>query len=191
MTQYFIIHPISPQPRLIREAVKIVQQGGVIAFPTDSCYALGCKLANKGGLERMVAIGQLTEESPLALICLNLSELAQYATVNNTQFRQLKAAIAGHFTFILPATREVPRYTLHPKSKTVGLRFTQNNIVQALLSELGDPILAINLLLSDEPLPLCDPEEIRERLERSIDAIIDGGRTEAILPTVIDLSRSL
>jgi tRNA threonylcarbamoyl adenosine modification protein (Sua5/YciO/YrdC/YwlC family) len=188
MAQFFVIHPDNPQQRLIREAVKIIQDGGVIVYPTDSCYALGCRLGDKNAMERILSIRQIDQKHHLTLVCNNLSELANYAKVDNGQFRLLKAATPGSFTFILQATREVPRRTLHPKRSTIGLRVPDHKVTLALLEELGEPILSSTLLLPGDVEPLCDPYDIRDRLEHQVDLIVDGGWCGSDPTTVIDLS---
>jgi tRNA threonylcarbamoyl adenosine modification protein (Sua5/YciO/YrdC/YwlC family) len=188
MAQFFVIHPDNPQARLIREAVKIIQDGGVIVYPTDSCYALGCRLGDKQAMERILAIRQIDQKHHLTLVCHNLSELANYAKVDNAQFRLLKAATPGSFTFILQASKEVPRRTLHPKRSTIGLRVPDHEVTRALLQELGEPILSSTLMLPGETEPLCDPYEIRDLLERQVDLIIDGGWCGNEPTTVLDLS---
>lgn len=174
MAQFFSIHPDNPQQRLLREAVKIVQQGGVIVYPTDSCYALGCHLGDKQAMERIMAIRQLDLRHHFTLVCRDLSELGSYAKVDNVQFRQLKAALPGPYTFILQASKEVPRRTLHPKRATIGLRVPEHTVAQALLAELGEPLLSCTLLLPGETMPMADAWEIREQLEHQVDAIIEG-----------------
>ncbi|TDR82644.1 L-threonylcarbamoyladenylate synthase [Paludibacterium purpuratum] len=188
MAQFFVIHPENPQARLIREAVKILQEGGVIVYPTDSCYALGCRLGDKHAMERILSIRQVDQKHHLTLVCNNLSELANYAKVDNAQFRMLKAATPGSFTFILQATREVPRRTLHPKRSTIGLRVPDHPVAQALLQELNEPILSSTLMLPGEPEPLCDPYDIRDRLEHQVDLILDGGWSGSEPTTVLDLT---
>jgi tRNA threonylcarbamoyl adenosine modification protein (Sua5/YciO/YrdC/YwlC family) len=188
MAQFFVIHPDNPQQRLIREAVKIIQDGGVIVYPTDSCYALGCRLGDKNAMERILSIRQIDQKHHLTLVCNNLSELANYAKVDNGQFRLLKAATPGSFTFILQATREVPRRTLHPKRSTIGLRVPDHKVTLALLEELGEPILSSTLMLPGDAEPLCDPYDIRDRLEHQVDLIVDGGWCGSDPTTVIDLS---
>ncbi|GGY02805.1 L-threonylcarbamoyladenylate synthase [Paludibacterium paludis] len=188
MAQFFVIHPETPQARLIREAVKILRDGGVIVYPTDSCYALGCMLGDKAAMERILTIRQIDQKHHLTLVCHNLSELANYAKVDNSQFRLLKAATPGSYTFILQATREVPRRTLHPKRSTIGLRVPDHPIALALLEELGEPILSSTLMLPGDEEPLCDAYETRDRLERAVDLIIDGGWCGTEATTVIDMS---
>ncbi|HJV07971.1 MAG TPA: L-threonylcarbamoyladenylate synthase [Chromobacteriaceae bacterium] len=191
MAQFFVIHPENPQQRLIREAVKIFREGGVVVYPTDSCYALGCMLGDKKAMERILQIRQIDLKHHLTLVCHNLSELANYAKVDNAQFRLLKAGTPGSYTFILEATREVPRRTLHPKRSTIGLRVPDNPIALALLEELGEPILSSTLLLPGDEEPMTDPYEIRERLENQVDLIIDGGWCSTQTSTVIDLTNGI
>lgn len=188
MSQFFSIHPDNPQPRLIHEAVKIIQQGGVVIYPTDSCYAIGCRLGDKRAMERIIAIRQLDLRHHFTLVCRDLSELGTYARVNNAQYRLLKAVTPGAYTFILQATKEVPRRTLHPKRATIGLRLPQHAVTQALLEALGEPLLSCTLILPSESEPLSDAWEIRERLEHSVDLIIDGGWCGTEATTVIDLT---
>ncbi|MEJ8673292.1 MULTISPECIES: L-threonylcarbamoyladenylate synthase [Chromobacterium] len=189
MAQFFVIHPDNPQARLIREAVKILREGGVIVYPTDSCYALGCMLGDKAALERILEIrGVDLKQRMMTLVCHDLSELANYAKVDNGQFRVLKSTTPGSYTFILQATREVPRRTLHPKRSTIGLRVPDHKVALALLEELGEPILSCTLLLPGDAEPLSDPYEIRERLEHAVDAVIDGGWCGTEPTTVIDMT---
>lgn len=191
MSQFFSIHPDNPQPRLINEAVKIIQQGGVVIYPTDSCYAIGCHLGDKRAMERIIAIRQLDLRHHFTLVCRDLSELGTYARVNNAQYRLLKAVTPGAYTFILQATKEVPRRTLHPKRATIGLRLPQHTATQALLEALGEPLLSCTLILPGESEPLSDAWEIRERLEHSVDLIIDGGWCGTEATTVIDLTEDI
>ncbi len=188
MSQFFQIHPDNPQPRLIGKAVELVLQGGVIAYPTDSAYALGCHLGDKGAMERIRRIRQLDERHNFTLVCRDLSELAVYARVNNPDYRQLKALTPGPYTFILRATREVPRRLQHPRRKTIGLRVPDNTVVQALLKALGEPLMSVTLLLPDQGLPMTDAYEIRDALEHEVDLIIDGGRCDIEPTTVIDMT---
>ncbi|EEG07594.1 L-threonylcarbamoyladenylate synthase [Pseudogulbenkiania ferrooxidans] len=188
MAQFFVIHPDNPQARLIREAVKILRAGGVIVYPTDSCYALGCLLGDKAAMERILDIRQLDLKHHLTLVCADLSELSNYARVDNSQFRQLKAATPGSYTFILQASKEVPRRTLHPKRATIGLRVPEHPVALALLAELGEPILSCTLSLPGDSEALTDPYEIRERMERQVDLVIDGGWCGTEPTTVIDLT---
>ena len=187
MSQFFQIHPNNPQVRLIRQAADIVRQGGVIAYPTDSAYALGCQLGNKAALERIRRLRQLDDKHNFTLVCRDLSELCVYAKVDNTTFRLLKAATPGPYTFILNATSEVPRLLLHPKRRTIGLRVPDHQITLDLLEALGEPLLSVTLILPDDPLPLTDPEQIRDRLGKLVDLIIDGGACTVEPTTVISL----
>ena len=188
MAQFFAIHPENPQERLVKQAAEIVRQGGVIVYPTDSCYALGCQMGNKEAMERILAIRQIDLKHHLTLMCADLSELGTYAKVDNSQFRQLKAATPGAYTFILPATKEVPNRTLHPKRKTIGLRVPDNQIALALLAELGEHMLSCTLMLPEETEPQTDPYEIRNLLEHAVDLIIDGGWCGTEPTTVIDMT---
>ena len=188
MAQFFAIHPETPQERLVKQAAEIVRQGGVIVYPTDSCYALGCQMGNKEAMERILAIRKIDLKHHLTLMCADLSELGTYAKVDNSQFRQLKAATPGAYTFILPATKEVPNRTLHPKRKTIGLRVPDNKIALALLAELGEPMLSCTLMLPEETEPQTDPYEIRNLLEHAVDLIIDGGWCGTEPTTVIDMT---
>ena len=188
MAQFFAIHPDNPQERLIKQAADIVRSGGVIVYPTDSCYALGCQMGNKEAMERILAIRKIDLKHHLTLMCADLSELGTYAKVDNSQFRQLKAATPGAYTFILPATKEVPNRTLHPKRKTIGLRVPDNQIALALLAELGEPMLSCTLMLPEETEPQTDPYEIRNLLEHAVDLIIDGGWCGIEPTTVIDMT---
>ena len=175
MAQYFEVHPVNPQPRLIRQAVDILRRGGVIAYPTDSSYALGCQLDDKDAMERIRDIRRVDKHHNFTLVCADLSQLAQYARVGNSDFRLLKAHTPGPYTFILEATREVPRRLQHEKRKTIGLRVPDHPVVRALLAELGEPIASSTLILPGEALPLADPQEIRARLEHQLDLVIDAG----------------
>lgn len=188
MAQFFAIHPENPQERLVKQAAEIVRQGGVIVYPTDSCYALGCQMGNKEAMERILTIRKIDLKHHLTLMCADLSELGTYAKVDNSQFRQLKAATPGAYTFILPATKEVPNRTLHPKRKTIGLRVPDNQIALALLAELGEPMLSCTLMLPEETEPQTDPYEIRNLLEHAVDLIIDGGWCGTEPTTVIDMT---
>ena len=188
MAQFFSIHPDNPQPRLIRRTVEIVRAGGVIVYPTDSCYALGCRLGNKAAMERLRAIRQVGERHHFALVCRDLAELAVYARVDNRQFRLLKRATPGSYTFILKATREVPKRLLHPSRRTIGLRVPDHRVVHALLAELGEPLLSSTLLLPEDELPLNDAREIRDRLEHEVDLVVDSGSCGITPTTVVDLT---
>ena len=188
MSQFFQIHPDNPQLRLIKQAAHIIQSGGVVALPTDSCYALVCQLDDKGAVERLRRIRGIDEKHHLTLLCRDLSELGVYARVDNRQFRLLKAATPGAYTFILEATKEVPRRLSHPSRKTIGLRVPQHRIVQCLLEELGQPLLGATLTLPGDEESLTDADTIRERLEKLVDLIIDGGVCAHGPSTVIDLT---
>ena len=187
MSQYFQIHPDNPQPRLIRQAVAIIRAGGVIAYPTDSSYALGCQLGDKAALDRIRVIRHADKDHNFTLVCRDLSEIGVYARVNNSQYRLLKAATPGPFTFILQATHEVPRRLQHPRRKTIGIRIPEHAIVQALLAELGEPIMSATLILPGDDWPLNDPDEIQERIGHQIDLIINGGPCSREPTTMLDL----
>ena len=188
MTQFFQIHPDNPQVRLIKQAAQIIHAGGIVALPTDSCYALVCHLDDKAAVEKLRRIRGIDEKHHLTLLCRDLSEIGAYARVDNKQFRFLKAATPGPFTVILEATREVPRRLSHPSRKTIGLRVPENAIAHALLEELGQPLLGTTLILDGEEDALTDADMIRERLEKSLDLIIDGGACSMEPTTVIDLT---
>jgi tRNA threonylcarbamoyl adenosine modification protein (Sua5/YciO/YrdC/YwlC family) len=188
LAQLFTVHSLNPQPRLIRQAAEIVRAGGVIVYPTDSCYALGCRIGDKTALERIRAIRGLEERHHLTLVCRDLAEIGQYARVNNVQFRLLKAATPGSYTFILQATREVPKRLLHPSRRTIGLRVPDHKVAQGLLAELGEPVLSSTLILPGDGEPLNDAEEIRDRLERRIDLVLDAGPCGIVPTTVVDLT---
>lgn len=188
MAQFLTIHPDNPQDRLIKQAVETINKGGVVIYPTDSCYALGCRLGDKAAMECILAIRQMNLKHHFTLMCADLSELGTYAKVDNSQFRQLKAATPGSYTFILQATKEVPNRTLHPKRKTIGLRVPDNQIALALLKELGEPMLSCTLILPEDDEPLTDPYEIRDRLDYTVDLIIDGGWCGTEPTTVIDMT---
>ena len=188
MSQYFQIHPDNPQLRLIRQAVQIVDAGGLVALPTDSSYALVCHLDDKSAVERMRRIREVDERHHLTLLCRDLSEIANYAKVDNRQYRLLKAITPGAYTFILEATKEVPRRLSHPSRKTIGLRVPDHAIAQALLSELGQPLLGTTLILPGSEDPLNDPADIRDQLEKQIELVIDGGGCSRDPTTVVDLT---
>ena len=188
MSQFFQIHPDNPQARLIKQATQILHAGGIVALPTDSCYALVCHLDDKGAVEKLRRIRGIDDKHHLTLLCRDLSEIGAYARVDNRQFRWLKAATPGPFTVILEATREVPRRLSHPSRKTIGLRVPQNAIAQALLEELGQPLLGTTLIMPGEDEILNDAERIRDRLEKLIDLVIDGGACAMEPTTVIDLT---
>jgi tRNA threonylcarbamoyl adenosine modification protein (Sua5/YciO/YrdC/YwlC family) len=188
MAQYFLIHPTHPQPRLLQQAAQIVYEGGLIVYPTDSCYALGCRIGNKDAMERIRAIRQVDERHHFTLVCRDLSEIAHYARVDNAAYRLLKAATPGSYTFILRATREVPRRLQNPRRKTIGLRVPEHAVAQALLAQLNEPLLSSTLLLPGDELPLNDAREIRGRLEHQVDLVLDAGSCGIEMSTVVDLT---
>ena len=187
MAQYFSVHPDNPQPRLIRQAVDIVRGGGVIAYPTDSCYALGCHIGDKAAMERIRRIRDVDERHHLTLVCRDLAEVGQFAKVDNLQYRLIRANTPGRYTFILKATRDVPRRLLHPRH-TIGVRIPDHPVAMALLQALGEPLLSSTLILPAHGQPLNDPEEIRSRLEHQLDLVIDAGPCDGAVTTVIDVS---
>ncbi|WP_090933972.1 L-threonylcarbamoyladenylate synthase [Nonomuraea jiangxiensis] len=189
MAKYFDLHPDNPQPRLISQVVDLLRSDGLIAYPTDSCYALGCRLGNKEGIERIREIRRLGSDHHFTLICRDFAQIGQFVHVSNAVFRLVKAATPGGYTFILPATKEVPRRLLHPRKKTVGVRIPDHVVPQALLDELGEPLLSSTLLLPDETEAMTQGWEIKERLDYVVDAVIDAGECGATPTTVIDLSQ--
>jgi tRNA threonylcarbamoyl adenosine modification protein (Sua5/YciO/YrdC/YwlC family) len=191
MAQLFTIHPQNPQQRLLRTAADIVRNGGIIVYPTDSCYALGCQLGNKEAANKILHIRQIDAKHHLTLMCRNLSELGTYASIDNSQYRLLKAATPGSYTFILPATREVPKRLQHPKRSTIGVRVPHHTIALALLEELGEPLLSATLMLPGEDMPLNDAEEIRDRLGKTVDLILDGGSCGVVPTTIVDLTQDV
>jgi len=190
MSQYFHLHEVNPQPRLIRRAAEIVREGGVIAYPTDSCYALGCHIGDADALERLRRIRGADKHHHFTLVCRDLREIGRYARIDTWQFRLLKAATPGPFTFLLPATRETPRRLQHPKRRTIGIRVPNHVVPRMLLTELGEPLMSSTLLLPGDELPLTDGEQIRARLEHQLDAILDGGHCGIEPTTVVDLAIS-
>jgi tRNA threonylcarbamoyl adenosine modification protein (Sua5/YciO/YrdC/YwlC family) len=188
MSQYFSLHPVNPQIRLIRRAVEILRHGGVIVYPTDSCYALGCHLGDKDAMERIRAIRHADKDHNFTLVCRDLSEIATYAKVDNPTFRLLKAYTPGPYTFILEASREVPRRLQHPKRKTIGIRVPDHPVPLAMLAELGEPIISSTLMLPGDDAPLTEPEEMRARLEHQVDLVMDGGPCGVEATTVVDLT---
>ncbi|QHE92013.1 threonylcarbamoyl-AMP synthase [Pandoraea fibrosis] len=188
MSQFFQIHPENPQTRLIKQAAQIIDKGGIVALPTDSSYAIACHIDDKLAVDRLRRIRGLDEKQLLSLLVRDLSELAEFAIVDNRQYRLIKATTPGPYVFILEATKEVPRRLSHPSRKTIGLRVPEHAITLALLEELGQPLLATTLILPDETEPLNDPEEIRERLEKQLDLVIDGGACPKEPSTVVDLT---
>ncbi len=190
MTQYFEIHPVDPQPRLISQAVEIVRAGGLIAYPTDSCYALGCHIGDKEALERIRRIRQTDRHHHFTLVCEGLAQVARFARVGNAEFRLLKATTPGPYTFLLPATRETPRRVQHDRRRTIGVRVPDHAVALALLAKLGEPLMSSTLLLPGDDLPLTDGTAIRERLDRQVDAILDAGHCGIEPTTVVDLAVS-
>lgn len=188
MAQFFTVHPHDPQPRLIRQAASILRDGGVMAYPTDSSYALGCQLGDVAAAHRIRNIRGVGDRHHLTLVCRDLAEVGRYARIDTWQFRILKQGTPGSYTFILPATREVPRRLQHPKRSTVGVRVPDHPVVRALLAELGEPILSSTLILPDQSEPLNDAQAIRDAAERSLDLIIDAGACHLEPTTVIDLA---
>lgn len=188
MAQFVVVHPLNPQHRLIRLAVESLQSGGLIVYPTDSCYALGCRLGDSGAMQRLRRIRGFDESHHLTLVCRDLSEIAQYARVDNRQYRLLRMATPGSYTFILQASREVPKRLLNPKRKTIGLRIPEHPVVRALLQELAEPILSSTLILPGDEFPLTDTTEIRERLEHDVDMVVDAGSCGVEMTTVVDLT---
>lgn len=188
MSQYFNIHPENPQQRLIKQAVEIVHGGGVIVYPTDSSYALGCHLGDKNAVTRLRRIRQIDDKHNLTLVCRDLSEIATYAKISNSDYRLLKSLTPGPYTFILPATGEVPRRLMHPKRRHIGLRVMDHPVVNDLLEELGQPLISCTLVMPDEELPVTDAEDVRLLLEKQVELIIDGGHCGIEPTTVIRLT---
>ena len=188
MARYLAIHPQDPQPRLLAQAAEAVRAGGVVAIPTDSCYALGCRLGDKDAVERIRQIRGVDDRHHLTLMCRDLSEIAQFARVDNAQYRLLKAATPGSYTFILEGTKELPRRVLHPKRKTIGLRVPDHRVAQALLAELGEPLLTSTLMLPGDEAPLTEGWEIQDRLDNQLELILDGGYCGTEPTTILDLT---
>ncbi|AYG47544.1 threonylcarbamoyl-AMP synthase [Pseudomonas sp. Leaf58] len=188
MSQFFQIHAENPQARLIKQAVEIIRKGGVVVYPTDSAYALGCQIGDKGAIERVRTLRKLDKQHNFTLLCCDLSQMGLFAKIDTSTFRLLKAHIPGPYTFILNATREVPRLLMHEKRRTIGLRVPSNPIVLALLAELGEPLMSVSLILPPEEEPMTDPYEIRQALEHHVDLIIDGGYGDLKASTIIDLT---
>ncbi|GAA1924727.1 L-threonylcarbamoyladenylate synthase [Nocardioides marmoribigeumensis] len=188
MARYFDVHPQNPQPRSIAQVVQILREDGVIAYPTDTCYALGCRMDNQSGLERIRRIRGFDERHHMTLVCADFAQLGQLVHLDNAEFRAVKAATPGPYTFILPATKEVPRRLYHPKKRTVGIRIPDNPVVKALLTELGKPILSSTLILRGEEDPMTDGWTIKEELDHQVDAVIDAGECGAVPSTVVDWS---
>ncbi|SHM61524.1 L-threonylcarbamoyladenylate synthase [Cryptosporangium aurantiacum] len=188
MARFIDVHPVNPQPRAINQIVALVRDGGLIAYPTDSCYALGCQVGNHDGLERIKTIRKLDDRHHFTLVCSDFAQLGQFVQISNAVFRLVKATTPGPYTFILPATREVPRRLLHAKKKTVGVRIPDHAVTQAILAELGEPLLSTTLTLPGEDDPLTLAWEIQDRLDHQIDAVVDAGECGTEPTTVVDLS---
>ncbi|MEU3491976.1 L-threonylcarbamoyladenylate synthase [Kitasatospora cineracea] len=188
MAKYFDVHPETPQPRTISTVVASIRDGALIAYPTDSCFALGCRLDNRDGLDRIRTIRRLDDRHHFTLMCQDFAQLGKFAQLDNNVFRAVKAATPGSYTFILPATKEVPRRLLHPKKKTVGVRIPDHAVTQALLAELGEPLVSSTLLLPDEEEPMTQGWEIKERLDHVLDAVVDSGDCGTVPTTVVDFS---
>ncbi|GAA4840068.1 L-threonylcarbamoyladenylate synthase [Saccharopolyspora rosea] len=188
MATYYDVHPRNPQRRAIGQVAEVVRRDGLIAYPTDSCFALGCRLDNKDGLERIRAIRRLDQRHHFTLVCQNFAQLGQFVIIGNAVFRAIKSATPGSYTFILPATKEVPRRLLHPKKKTVGIRIPDHAVAQGLLAELGEPLVSSTLLLPDEEEPLTQGWQIKDRLDHALDAVIDSGDCGTEPTTVVDFS---
>jgi tRNA threonylcarbamoyl adenosine modification protein (Sua5/YciO/YrdC/YwlC family) len=190
VSQYFELHPTTPQARLIRRAADIVRAGGVIAYPTDSCYALGCHIGDKDALERVRRIRQADRHHHFTLVCRNLADVGRFAKLDTWQFRLIKACTPGPYTFLLPATTETPRRLQHERRRTIGIRIPDHSVPLLLLAELGEPLMSSTLILPGDALPLTDGQEIRARLEHEIDAVLDGGNCGVEPTTVVDLAVS-
>ncbi|HEY2865397.1 MAG TPA: L-threonylcarbamoyladenylate synthase [Casimicrobiaceae bacterium] len=188
MAQYFSIHPVDPQARLVREAAAIVRRGGIIAYPTDSSYAFGCRIGDPGAADRIRRLREVDDKHQLTLVCRNLTEIGRYAQLSNEQFRVVKLGVPGSYTFVLPSTREVPRRLKHPRRRTIGVRVPDHAVVQTLLAELGEPLLSSTLIPAGATDPLNDPLEIRARYQHSLDLIIDSGACHLEPTTVVDLA---
>jgi tRNA threonylcarbamoyl adenosine modification protein (Sua5/YciO/YrdC/YwlC family) len=188
MAKYFDVHPENPQPRTISSVADLIRSGALVAYPTDSCFALGCQLGNREGIERIRTIRNLDARHHFTLVCQNFAQLGQFVQIDNKVFRAIKAATPGSYTFILPATSEVPRQLLHPKKKTVGVRIPDHVVTQALLAELGEPLLSSTLLLPGQDEPMTQGWEIKERLDHVVEAVIDSGDCGTEPTTVIDFS---
>ncbi|NNG40920.1 threonylcarbamoyl-AMP synthase [Flexivirga sp. ID2601S] len=188
MARYFDVHPKDPQPRSIGQAVQILRDGGLVAYPTDSCFALGCTLGNQEGRDRIVRIRKLDDKHNFTLMCRDFAQLGQLVFIDNKVFRAIKAATPGPYTFILPATSEVPRRLQQPKRKTVGVRISDHPVARALVAELGEPIMTSTLLLPGEDEPLTDGWQVKEELDHQVDAVIDSGEAGVDPTTVVDFS---
>ncbi|MCU1537297.1 MAG: Translation factor Sua5 [Humibacillus sp.] len=188
MARYFDVHPVDPQPRAIAQTAAILREGGLVAYPTDSCFALGCSLDNREGKDRILRIRNLDEKHHFTLVCADFAQLGQLVQLDNAVFRAVKAATPGPYTFILPATREVPRRLLHEKKKTVGVRIPEHPVVRELLREMGEPILSSTLLLPGDDEPMTEGWQIKDRLDHVVDAVIDSGECGLEPTTVVDWS---
>jgi len=189
MARYYDVHPDNPQARLLRQVVDLIRGGGLIAYPTDSCFAFGCQLGNRAGLDRIREIRRLDERHHFTLVCWDFAQLCQFVQISNSVFRLVKACTPGSYTFILPATREVPRRLLHPRKRTVGVRVPKHTVTQALLAELGEPLVSSTMLLPGQDEPMTQGWEIKERLDHLLDAVIDAGDCGTEPTTVVDLSQ--
>ena len=190
MSQFFVVHPDNPQARLIRQAVVIIQKGGVVVYPTDSAYALGCQIGTKTALETIRRIRKLDTDHNFTLVCRDLSDIGTYARIDNAAYRAIRHATPGPYTFILEATNEVPKRLAHPKRKTIGVRVPQNNIAQALLAEMGEAMMSVTLIMPGDEYPLTDPYDIRTLLEHEVDLVIDGGYCGLEPTSVIDMHQA-
>lgn len=188
MAQYFTVHPVDPQPRLIRQAAQLVRDGALIVYPTDSSYAVGCRIGDKEALDRLRALRGLDDKHLLAIVCRDLAQVAMYARVNDRQYRVLRSAVPGAYTFILQGTRELPKRLQHPSRRTIGVRVPDHAIVQALLVELGEPLVSSTLTLPGDDEPLTDPADIRSRLEKRVELVIDGGQGGLVPTTLVQLT---
>ncbi|HEY2947454.1 MAG TPA: L-threonylcarbamoyladenylate synthase [Micromonosporaceae bacterium] len=189
MARYFEVHPDNPQARAIRQVVDVVREDGLIVYPTDSCFAFGCQMGNRAGLERIREIRHLDDRHHFTLVCRDFAQLGQLVKISNSVFRLVKAATPGSYTFILPATREVPRRLMHPRKRTVGVRIPDHRVAQALLEELGEPMLSSTLLLPGEDEPMTNGREIKDKLDHLVDAVVDSGDCGTEPTTVVDLSQ--
>ncbi len=190
MSQFFVLHPVDPEPRLIRRAVQVIRGGGVIAYPTDSCYALGCHIGDKAALERIRRIREADRHHHFTLVCASVGQSAKFARIDTPHFRLMKACTPGPYTFLLPATRETPRRLLNERRRTIGIRVPDHRVPQMLLAELGEPLMSSTLVLPGDAVPLTDAHEIRARLEHELDAVLDGGNCGIVPTTVVDLAVS-
>jgi tRNA threonylcarbamoyl adenosine modification protein (Sua5/YciO/YrdC/YwlC family) len=188
VARYYDIHPDNPQPRILGQVAGLIRDGGLIAYPTDSCYALGCQLGNRAGLDRIREIRRLDDRHHFTLVCRDFAQLGQFVQISNSVFRLVKACTPGSYTFILPATREVPRRMLHPRKRTVGVRVPAHTVTQALLAELGEPLVSSTLVLPEQDEPMTQGWEIKERLDHVLDAVLDAGECGTEPTTVVDLS---